>query len=136
MKSPFAVTALAVLMLTQAGCCVSYSKLAAVRSDRAPVSLNAQALVKLIGKAVRPIGSMEGPQQSVAGGMTIYTVRSGDNAVEVLIHNQALAIKIERSWRTKPEFAARVQGAIEREFEKTYRTSLRFEDAPCGWLGP
>lgn len=32
--------------------------------------------------------------------------------------------------------AAQVQTAIEREFADEYHVKLRFEEVPCGWLGP
>ena len=125
---------MAFAMLT--GCCVSYGRIASVTRGSAQSSPDLAGIVAVIGNSISQRGFAGHAQQSFDGKLTIYSVRNGRDAVDVLIDHQTLAIKIRRDWRTKSEFMSQVQDAIEREYASMYHADLRFEDVPCGLVGP
>lgn len=124
------------LFAALAGCCTSYGRVATIEKTSVPDSPDIPGLEAVITDAVKQLGFANSRQESVDGGMTMYSVRDRRNAVGVLIDHQTLGVKIRWDRQTTADFASQVQIEIERRFTAKYHVPLQFADIPCGWLGP
>ncbi len=123
------------MTLPQVGCCVSYSRIAAVDRTSARGSPDVAGLVAVSERAVRQLGFKGSENHYLDSGMTIYALQDDRTWLNVVINDETLAIGLTWDWRSA-RFASRVQSAIEREFAATYDSHLQFKDRPCGWFGP
>jgi hypothetical protein len=122
-------------LLPQAGCCVSYSRVAAVDRNSARDRPDVAGLVAVSERAAKQLGFKGREDHYFDSGRTIYSLQDDRNRLTVLIDEETLAIGLSWDWRSA-RFASQVQSAIEREFTATYNSHLQFKDRPCGWFGP
>ena len=119
-----------------AGCCTSYGRVATVAARGGQDSPKFIWLDTAVEEAVNQLDVTGRDKQSIDEAFTNLSVRSGSNAVGIVVDHQASTIRIRWDRHNTIDFAAQVQTAIEREFSDKYHLQLRFEDVPCGWLGP
>ena len=123
------------------GCCTSYYRIAKV--DRATVDgakvgehIARVGLTGVIGNVVMEFDRTAAAERVVDAKRTVYRISRDGNIVYVSIDDQTDTIRLGWDWRNHSDLPSRLQSAIEREYSATYHAPLRFEQGPCGWLGP
>lgn len=123
-----AVASLALL----SGCCVSYHSVAKLDRQDVERFVVAPSLASVIESALK---SESQTGATITSDYGAYIVRRGREEVSVRVDEQERTISLGWDWRTHA-LPGQVQSAIARDFDATYHSQLRFENLPCGWLGP
>jgi hypothetical protein len=126
----------AAVLVLLAGCCTSYGRVATVGRSSVAGSPDVPGLLGVVTDAVTQMGLVARTHGTFDGRLTIYSVRSGSNAVGVYLDHQTLRLKLSWERGSRSDFATQLQNAIERQFVAKYHADLQFEDVPCGWVGP